>query len=304
MQAFFVPGYNDYAKELHCEARTAYIAWKRAGRPRTRVFCSDMRTSRFCFKYTLRLCKRNELSMRANAHAKSLLDKGMVSFWKGIRKENNSRVPITAMVDDCVGEKDICAMWQTHYESLLNGVGDRSHDGVTADFENLSDVITLTPADIISGFKSLKLGKASGVHCLAAEHFLYAHDFLYPILSILLTSFITHGYFPADFMKTALVSIIKNKTGDTGDKNNYKPIALVTAASKFFEICLLEILEMYLITHDHQFEFKSKHSADMCIFSAKSIMKCYTNMVVLYLHVFLTHLKHLIELITGHFSGR
>ena len=37
-------------------------------------------------------------------------------------------------------------------------------------------------------------------------------------------------------MKTALVPIIKNKTGDTdhtvGDKNNYRPIALVTAPSK------------------------------------------------------------------------
>ena len=74
-------------------------------------------------------------------------------------------------------------------------------------------------------------------------------------------------------MKTALDPIIKN---NTGDKNNYRPIALVTAASKNFEICLLEILEMYLITHDHQFGFKSKHSADMCIFSAKSIMKYYT----------------------------
>ena len=75
---FIVPGYNDYAKELHREARTAYIAWKRAGRPRTGVFCSDMRTSRLRFKYALRLRKRNELSMRANAHAKSKLDKDMV----------------------------------------------------------------------------------------------------------------------------------------------------------------------------------------------------------------------------------
>ena len=35
---FIVPGYNDYAKELHCEARTAYIAWKRAGRPALEIF--------------------------------------------------------------------------------------------------------------------------------------------------------------------------------------------------------------------------------------------------------------------------
>ena len=77
-------------------------------------------------------------------------------------------------------------------------------------------------------------------------------------------------------MKTALVPIIKNKTGDTSDKNNYRPFALVTAASQNFEIYILEVLEMYLITHDHQFEFKSKHSTDMCIFTVKSIVKYYT----------------------------
>ena len=102
----------------------------------------------------------------------------MVSFWKGIRKENNLRVSLASMVDDYVGEKDICAMWKIHYESLLISVGDRSHGGVTADFENLSGVITPTPADIISAFKSLKLGKAACVNRLAAEHFIYAHDIL------------------------------------------------------------------------------------------------------------------------------
>ena len=50
-------------------------------------------------------------------------------------------------------------------------------------------------------------------------------------------------------MKTAMVPIIKNKTGDTSDKYNYRPIALVTAASNLFEICILEILETYLLTH-------------------------------------------------------
>ena len=75
-------------------------------------------------------------------------------------------------------------------------------------------------------------------------------------------------------MKTAIVPIIKNKTGDTSDKNNYRPIAFVNATFKLLEMYLLEILQMYLITHDHQ--FGSKHSADMCIFTVKSIIKYYT----------------------------
>ena len=74
-------------------------------------------------------------------------------------------------------------------------------------------------------------------------------------------------------MKTAMVPIIKNKTEDTNDKNNYRPIALVTAASKLFEICILEILETYLLTHDYQFGFKAKHSTDMCIFTVKTRIK-------------------------------
>ena len=61
------------------------------------------------------------------------------------------------------------------------------------------------------------------------------------------------------FMKSAIVPIIKNKTGDTSDKNNYMPVALVTAASKIFELCLSVILENYLFTHDQQFVFESKH---------------------------------------------
>ena len=38
-------------------------------------------------------------------------------------------------------------------------------------------------------------------------------------------------------------------------------------------MCLLESLQIYLIRHDHQFGFKTKHSADMCIFTVKSIIK-------------------------------
>ena len=93
---------------------------------------------------------------------------------------------------------------------------------------------------------------------------------------MLFNCFITHGYLPENFMKTAIVPIIKNKTGDSSDKGNYRPIALVIACSKIFEICLLKMLEMYLVTDDHQFGFKSQHATDMCIFTVKSVIKYYT----------------------------
>ena len=78
-------------------------------------------------------------------------------------------------------------------------------------------------------------------------------------------------------MKAGIVPIIKNKTGDTRDKNNYRPIALVTACSKIFELCILSITENYICTHNHQFGFKKQHATDMCIYTVKSVILLYSS---------------------------
>ena len=119
------------------------------------------------------------------------------------------------------------------------------------------------------------------------------------LLSLLFSAFVMHGYLPSImFMKTAIVPIIQNKNGDTSDKNNYyRPIALVTAASKIFELCLSVILKDYLFTQDQQFSFKSKHSTDFCIFTVKSVSKYYTHNIVLHTLASWMHLKLLIKLI-------
>ena len=55
-----------------------------------------------------------------------------------------------------------------------------------------------------------------------------------------------------------IVPLVKNKSGDICDVNNYRPIALVTVASKIFEIILLDIFELSLQTSDNQFGFQKK----------------------------------------------
>ena len=94
-------------------------------------------------------------------------------------------------------------------------------------------------AIITNSFRHLKGVEASGVDGLAAKHFLYAD--LYAYLSLLFNSFVHHDCVPAEFMKTAIVRVIKCKTENSSDKNSYRPFTLVTASSKIFELCLLEI---------------------------------------------------------------
>ena len=49
-------------------------------------------------------------------------------------------------------------------------------------------------------------------------------------------------------MKTAIVPIITNKSGNSSDELNfmYRPSALVTACSEIFESCFWKMLEQYL----------------------------------------------------------
>ena len=86
---------------------------------------------------------------------------------------------------------------------------------------------------------------------------------------------LTHGHMPAELMKTAIVPILKNRQGDTSDKNNYRPIAIVMALSKIFELCIMRKIETQLITSDNQFGFKHEHGTDLCIFTVKSVIKYY-----------------------------
>ena len=76
-------------------------------------------------------------------------------------------------------------------------------------------------------------------------------------------------------MQSAIVPMLKNRQDDTSDKNNYRPIAIVTAISKMFELCLMKLMESYLVIRDNQFGFKKKHSTDLCIFFVESVIKYY-----------------------------
>ena len=72
-----------------------------------------------------------------------------------------------------------------------------------------------------------------------------------------------------------IAPIIKNKSGDLSDNNNYRPIALATAASKLFESLILSRATPFLITCDNQFGFWKHHSIEMLIFLLKELFRNY-----------------------------
>ena len=183
--------------------------------------------SRLRFKSVLKHCQRNEDSLRANALAKFYMQKDSYSFWKDIKHIDNAKIPLASKINDCVGDTDICKMWQDHYQFLLNSVKSMEHKTSVTNtlsfIENKS--IAIRPLDIVNALLLVNKGKACGVDGLAAEHFIDADERIHVILSILFNCFISHEYLPSKFMTTAIASIIKNKKGNTSDESYYHPIA-------------------------------------------------------------------------------
>ena len=88
----------------------------------------------------------------------------------------------------------------------------------------------------------MKTGKANGPDGLSAEHFKLCGNRPAVLLSLLFTSMSSHCFIPENFMKS-VITIVKDKTGDITDKNNYRPIALSTMMSKIIEKIFMDRYE-------------------------------------------------------------
>ena len=116
---FVIPGWNDYVKSAHSEARD--IMWRNADKPRQGAAAELMRRSRLTFKYVLRQCQLHEDMIRADTMAQSLRNKDNISFWRHVSKMNNVRAPLATNINEATGSS-ITEMWGKHYSALLNSV--------------------------------------------------------------------------------------------------------------------------------------------------------------------------------------
>lgn len=76
-------------------------------------------------------------------------------------------------------------------------------------------------------------------------------------------------------MKTLVVPILKNKTGDTSSALNYRPISLGTIIGKVLERLLQPLLSRQIRVDDAQFGFRPGLSTDFAILSLKQTVGYY-----------------------------
>ena len=279
------PGWNEYAADLHKEARDAFLIWRDNGKPRQGPLLELKKKANARFKYALRHIKRNENSLRRDALARKLQNNSVKDFWKEVKLLDNSNTPLPTNIEGVVGCDRIAELWKEHYEELLNCVySDCSKIELDA---QSSDNIVVRDDEVSEAIMKLDKHKSCGGDEIFAEHLKYASPRIAYLLARCFSGFLTHGTLPEDMISVILVPVIKDKTGKINSKDNYRPIALASVLSKVFECVLLNRLEIYLLTTDNQYGFKRKHGTDMCIYALKEAILKYqslnTNMFLCFL---------------------
>lgn len=97
--------------------------------------------------------------------------------------------------------------------------------------------------------------------CDDMEAFIYGGQRLKLYLSILFNLFFVHGYVPDVFCQSTIIPLVKCKSGDLSDVNNYRAIVHVIAnsASKILETLLFNFIDSDPVD-EFQFGFRKKLS--------------------------------------------
>ena len=275
------PGWNMYCKDAYQQKRDAFILWKESGKPRAGPIYMIYKRSSLNFKYMMRFRKSQEAQILSNKLAQEMSAHDYDSFWKTVKKCNESKSCLPNTINGTSGVQNIAEMWGQHFQSLLNVSTDTSLKAqVLSNCHNTeyNEECVVTVSEVLAAIKSSKSGKSPDHHGINSEHFKYACNRVPAMLSFLFTAILVHGYLPKNFMLSSLIPIVKNRSGDLTSKDNYRPIAINSVVSKLFEIILLNRYSDLFLTSENQFGFKRKSSTDMCIFMFKQVVEYYRNL--------------------------
>ena len=122
-----------------------------------------------------------------------------------------------------------------------------------------------------------KFGKAVGLDGIAMEAIVHGGLTLVVHMCVLFNCFLQAQYLPRTFMDSVIIPLVKSKSGDLADVNNYRAIAISMSTSKLFECAIANEVSSYSSDCDkYQFGFKSGHSTSLCTSIFKKTADYYT----------------------------
>ena len=185
------------------------------------------------------------------------------------------------------GPDDIAEFFKTDYDHLYNSVPYNHEDmeNLLADIDKHIDLKCMqglcntshhvTACAVSECIKQLKHRKSDGYSGHCTDHFINGTPRLHTVLSLLISSMISHGYAPEQLSLATIIPIIKNKRKSANDVNNYRGIALSSVLGKLIDLIIIDSQCDSLKSSELQFGFTKGCSTSKCTFVADETINYY-----------------------------
>ena len=187
--------------------------------------------------------------------------------------------PLNPSVSEC--PKVIANVLNKHFTNVakvLSGNLEKTNSKFT-DFLGMENMSTMYLKyieifEILEEIGKICVRKAMGIDEIAPKIIKWGADLFAPILLVIFNKCIDLGYYPSK-MKTGQVAPI-HKKGEINEKNNYRPITVLTQFNQLFERFLskrfLNFFEKHDIITKKQFGFLKKHCTEHAILDLKEFL--------------------------------
>lgn len=272
-----IKGWNKHVSEAHKQARLHYEVYILCGRPNSGPVYENMRLSRKIFKSRLKYCIRHQEQIQLDIIAYQHATKQFGKFWK-CTKKLNGKTDLPVSVEGFSEPKHIANIFKDYFKvcSPVPAVSPDASVVRGAESSHRGDSLRITSKDVNEAIRNMKRGKSPGHDGLSIEHLQHGGSHISRVLSMFFTFCLRHSYLPSSLMKTIVVSLIKNSTGDISDKTNYRPISLATIIAKVLDRVVDSHLSSYITLPDSQFGFREGLSTESAILSLKYTVNYYT----------------------------
>ena len=280
-----IPGWKDYVKSYQEDAQFWHAIWVSYGKPTNCDIHNIMKKTRNAYHYAVRRIKKNVAKIQQDKMLDSYMEGGSCNLLKELKSQRrNNVVNISTKIDSKTDKVDIANHFGSIYSDLYN-TNDSNHEMKTlldnlnegVDNNNLCEIDNVTPEIVFQAICSIHKNKSDNIYDWKSDAIINAGDLLTNHITLLLQSFLLHGYVPSDLLVCSLKPIIKDNQGSKSSSANYRAIGISALILKILDLVILIIFGNDLTPSELQFGFQKKNSPTMCTWVVTETINYFNN---------------------------
>ena len=276
------PGWSEHVKPFQDDARFWHSIWVSMGSPINCEIHNVMKHSRNKFRYAVRRLKKISSDVKQNKMLNSFLEGKANNLIKELKSQRVSKVSkVASKMNGHSNKPDIVNHFADKYKTLFNqNISSDMNvllNKLNNNIENLNDVVMVSPAIVFQAINSISNSKSDNMYSFKSDAVLNASDLLTDHFTLMIQSFLIHGYVPNEFLSCSLKPIVKDKLGDKCSSDNYRAIGISSLILKIVDWVILILYGSQLKPSELQFGFQRKNSTTMCSWVAIETINYFNN---------------------------